>query len=58
MVDETHDARTGAVVCARCGAYRDHLHNYAGRVGDRERIFWFCHRCLDPGHAAPDKTGA
>ena len=46
--DETHGVRADAVVCARCGAYGDHVHYHPGRVG--ERVFWFCIRCLDPQH--------
>lgn len=57
MVDDTHDVRTGAVVCARCGAYGGHLPCHAVRVGDRERILWFCARCLDPHHDTPGVSG-
>lgn len=57
MVDEKHDMRTGAAVCSRCGAYGDHLHYHSRRVGDGERIFWFCTKCLDPHHDTHGLTG-
>jgi hypothetical protein len=57
MADEMVDLRTGAAVCARCGAYGDHLPYHAGRVGDQERILWFCARCLDPHHDTPAMSG-
>ena len=56
-MDDTHDMRTGAVVCARCGAYGKHLHYHARRVGEGERIFWFCARCLYPHHDTQGGAG-
>lgn len=56
MVDDTHD-KGSAVVCARCGAYGRHVCCHAGQVGDRERILWFCARCLDPHHDTPGLSG-
>lgn len=57
MVDDADDMGTGAAVCARCGAYGSHLCCHTGQVGGRERILWFCARCLDPQPHTAVMTG-
>ena len=58
MATETHGMQASAVVCARCGASGDQMHCHTRRVGDGERVFWFCDVCLDPRRDAPGGTGA
>jgi hypothetical protein len=45
---ETHGMRAGPAVCARCGMHGDQMYGHEGRVGDEERVWWFCPGCLDP----------